>query len=91
MPELAGTLDLEEPRPPPPGSCVAALDQPALTHHPQHPLAVHRRPSLRDTQAVTIRYPSVGLALATSHDRLLDLIDRRAPGASGGRRRFGTR
>ena len=42
MPELVGALDAEEPRPASTLQRPAALDQPALAHHAQHPLAVDR-------------------------------------------------
>jgi hypothetical protein len=41
VPELVGPLDAEEPRPAPAIERPAALDQPALAHHPEHALAVH--------------------------------------------------
>jgi hypothetical protein len=44
MPELIRALDAEEPGPAPTPGRAAALDEPALAHHAQHPLAVDRPP-----------------------------------------------
>jgi hypothetical protein len=81
MPELPGSLDLEEPRPTSVRLAGATLDQLALAHHAQHPLAVHRpaqlalHPGGHDPIAVG------RVLLGDLDDRPLDLVDRRPPGS----------
>src|SRR3954449_11633165 len=77
MPELIGSLDAEEPRPPAAPGRAAALDEPALAHHAQHPLAVDRAPEPASGPGTDhpVAVGRVGLGLGD--DRRLDLVRRR--------------
>ncbi len=79
------------PRPPPAVEPAAALDEPALGHHAQHALAVHRPaeppPHPRRHQPVAVG--RVGLDLGD--DRRLDHVDGRLVGDADTPRGFGTR
>jgi hypothetical protein len=77
LPQLPRPLDPEDAGPLPALERATALDQLALAHHPQHPLAVHRPPQLapheRGHQPI-----AVGLVVGRDlDDRLLDRIERR--------------
>jgi hypothetical protein len=56
---------------------AAGLDQPALAHHAQHPLALYRPAEPPPHHAVTSRYPSLGLVSASATIAGLDLVGRR--------------
>jgi hypothetical protein len=77
VPELIGPLDAEEPRPPAPLQRGPALDQPPLTHHAQHPLAVHppAQPPAHPRRDQAVAVGRVGLGLGD--DRRLDRVGRR--------------
>jgi hypothetical protein len=79
LPELPRPLDPEEAGPLPALERTAALDQPALAHHPQHPLAVDRDAELAPHQGAD--HPvAVGLVrLGDLDDRRLDRVTHRPP------------
>jgi hypothetical protein len=85
MPKLIGPRDVEEPGPAATVEPPAALDQPALAHHPQHALAVDRPAELAADQRRD-HAVAVGLVgLGELDDRRLRFIDRRALASCLGR------
>src|SRR5215212_2388200 len=79
MPELIGTLDAEEPRPPASLQWAAALDEPALAHHAQHPLAVDRAPEPPPRPGADHPVAVGRVGLGHLDDRRVDLVDGWAP------------
>jgi hypothetical protein len=82
MPELGRALDAEEPGPAPARLRAAALDQPVLGHHPQHPLAVHRPAQLASD-------PGRDHPVAVGRVGLRHVDDRASTDSSAGGRRCG--
>ena len=78
VPQLAGALDPEEPGPAPARLGPPALDQLALAHHAQHPLAVHRPTEPAADPGGHDPIPVGRVLLGDLDDRLLDLVGRRA-------------
>ena len=60
MPELIGTLDAEEPRPPAAPERPVALQQPVLAHQPLHPLGRRDDPLGARNRGLAVRPEAKG-------------------------------
>ena len=79
VPELAGTLDLEDAGTTPARLDRPPLDQLLLAHHPQHALAVNRDTKLASDEAADHSVAVGWVALRRLHDRQVDRIGHRTP------------
>src|SRR6266516_2806030 len=77
LPELPGPLDPKEAGPLAPLERTPSLDQLALPHHPQHPLAIDRDPQLAPHEGGDHPVAVALVLLRDLDDRLLDRIDGR--------------